>query len=75
MVWRIEETALFANPLHERQYAFQRNISTENAISDSINDIEKDLYRENMVITRVHLITFVQRPYLGQWKTKELNLR
>ena len=51
VVWRVEETSLVTNPLHARQYAYQKNKSAENAISDCIHDIERDLDRGRMVIT------------------------
>ena len=48
VVWRTEETA---RPLHDRQFAFRKGRSTDHAISNSLNVIEKALYRGRMVIT------------------------
>ena len=49
-VWHIEETALSINPLHDKQFAFRKNRSTENALSESINEVEKALYRKQKAI-------------------------
>ena len=48
ITWRTAETAL---PLHPRQFAFQKNISTDHALSYSLDVIEKAYYTEKMVIT------------------------
>ena len=50
VVWRLEEATLIERPLHKRQFAFRKNISTENALTASQNVIEKSLYRNRMVI-------------------------
>lgn len=50
IVWRVEETALRINPLHPRQFAFRKNFSTDNALTESINTIEKSYLRGGMVI-------------------------
>ena len=50
IVWRVEETAFKVSPLHRRQYAFRKNLSTEHALSESINLIERSIYRGEMVI-------------------------
>ena len=50
VLWRVEETALTQNPLHPRQFAFRKNMSTENALSESINLIESNVFRERFVI-------------------------
>ena len=50
VVWRVDETAFKDNPLHKRQYAFRKNLSTDNALTESINYIERSMYRGEMVI-------------------------
>ena len=49
-VWRVEDTALRSLPLHPRQYAFRKNKSTDNALTESVNVIEKALLRGQMAI-------------------------
>ena len=49
-VWRVDETAFKESPLHKRQYAFRKNLSTDNALTESINLIERSIYRGEMVI-------------------------
>ena len=41
--WDIMETALKSNPLHKRQHAYRMRRSTESAISQVLNEIEKGL--------------------------------
>ena len=41
--WDIMETALRTNPLHRRQHAYRMGRSTESAISQVLNEIEKGL--------------------------------
>ena len=41
--WNIMETALKNNPLHKRQHAYRMGRSTESAISQVLNEIEKGL--------------------------------
>ena len=41
--WDIMETALKRNPLHKRQHAYRMGRSTESAISQVLNEIEKGL--------------------------------
>ena len=50
VVWRVDETAFKDSPLHKRQYAFRKNLSTDNALTESINFIERSLFRGEMVI-------------------------
>ena len=50
VVWRAEETTFKASPLHQRQYAFRKNHSTDEALTESINSIEKALLRGQMAI-------------------------
>ena len=50
VVWRVEETALRKNPFHHRQFAFRKNMSTDNALSESVNMIEKSFLRGGMAI-------------------------
>ena len=51
IVWRVEETALLERPLHSKQYAFRKNMSTEHALTGALDTIESALYRKKMVIT------------------------
>ena len=41
--WDIMETALKTNPIHKRQHAYRMGRSTESAISQVLNEIEKGL--------------------------------
>ena len=50
VVWRVQKTALRDRPFHPRQFAFRKNLSTEHAISESINLIERSTFRGEMVI-------------------------
>ena len=50
VLWQIEETAFAQAPLHPRQFAFRKNMSTGNALSESINSIEKNLLWGRFVI-------------------------
>ena len=50
-VWRIEETALIERPLHSKQFAFRKNMSTDHALTGALNTIESALFRQKMVIT------------------------
>ena len=51
VVWRVEETALLERPLHSKQFAFRKNLSTEHALTGALDTIESALYRKQMVIT------------------------
>ena len=43
----MQETSLKKTPLSNRQNAFRSGYSTETAISDTINEIEKGIKRKN----------------------------
>ena len=49
-LWRVEQKSLAERPLHPRQFAYRKNMSTEHALTGSINIIEKGYYRNRMVI-------------------------
>ena len=49
-VWRVEETALQSSPLHRRQFAFRKDHSTDQALTESVNVIEKAMLRGLMAI-------------------------
>ena len=49
-LWRVEQKTLIERPLHFRQFAYQKNMSTEHALTGSVNIIEKAYYRNRMVI-------------------------
>ena len=51
VVWQVEETALIECPLHPKQFAFRKNLSTEHALTDALNTIESALYKKKMVIS------------------------
>ena len=48
--WHNDETAFKNNPLHRRQYAFRKGFSTEKAMSDALNIIEKGFYNKQYTV-------------------------
>ena len=48
--WHNDETVFSDNPLHRRQYAFRKGFSTERAMSDALNIIEKGFYNAQYTV-------------------------
>lgn len=48
--WHNDETAFKENPLHSRQYAFRKGYSTERAMSDALQIIEKGVYNAQYTV-------------------------
>ena len=50
ILWEMNETTLRYSPISERQFAFKKQSSVENAISDFTDDIESCILRRNYVV-------------------------
>ena len=48
--WHNDETAFKENPLHRRQYAFRKGYSTERAMSNALNIIEKGFFNAQYTV-------------------------
>ena len=47
--YHIEEETFVKYPRHKKQYAFQNNMGTDDAVSHTVNSIEKGLLRQQYV--------------------------
>ena len=54
VLYHLEDTCLVSNPLHQNQFAFRKQVSTEHALSKSVATIEKGL-NSGMYVVGVYL--------------------
>ena len=50
VLYHLDETAFENNPMHEKQFAFRKDIGTDNALSNTVNEIEKGIANQEYVM-------------------------
>ncbi len=50
VLWRLEDTTLKEHPLHEQQHTFRKGLSSEVALSRSVNHIEQAIHKIQLAL-------------------------